>query len=139
MQKFFQVISNVNHNGTLIEKGRFIEGELSEFAHLVAMGVMKVIEGATSVESAMEMAVPSGEKAAASDAAPAKPNTWQPKPDAEAQAEKADDEIKEGDVKFEGAPGNQTEGGTGTGTGIGSPESKPGQVGTGDQPNGDNL
>ena len=79
----FQVLSNLNHSGTRYTKGQIFEGNLAEFGNLVTDGVLRVVNGAESIEEAKEIVAKEGETAVAESTTPEKEpeNTWGPKPD----------------------------------------------------------
>lgn len=72
---FLKVLSNLSHNGTFHAAGTFIEAELEEFAHLVADGVLRVVE-AESIGEAENAVEPTPEPEAVAQ------NTWEAAPDA---------------------------------------------------------
>jgi hypothetical protein len=56
MKKFLLVLKNLKHDGDLLEAGSLFEGAVEEFQQLIDMGVLKVIEGAKTLDEAAEMA-----------------------------------------------------------------------------------
>lgn len=51
--KIFEVLSNLNHNGTVYQAGQFIEGELKEFAQAIEGNVVKLVKGAKTTDEAI--------------------------------------------------------------------------------------
>ena len=88
----FQTISNLNFGGTLHNAGSFFEGELEQYEALVKDGVLRVIEGAESVEHAIKLAEEEIASAPTPEEVKAPENTWGPKPDP------TDEEVKEPEV-----------------------------------------
>jgi hypothetical protein len=79
---FFQVISNISHNGTKFSIGQIIEAEFAEFEHLVKAGALKIIERATSIDEAKEIAGAESQadiKTEPETKAEDQQNTWGPK------------------------------------------------------------
>jgi hypothetical protein len=141
MDKFFLVLSNLKHNGELYEAGSVIEGDLEAFGEFITAGVLRVVEGAESLEQAAELATKQVadalEKAKAAEAAKPK-DTWAP---SEPEAPAADGETVAG---TETAPeGTQTTETTETTTEAAKPteeaktETQAPVVGTGDLPPAD--
>ena len=128
--KFLQVLSKLNHNGTEYQIGSFIEGTMEEFGGLVESKVLRVIDAKDLAEAKAIAA--KGTVVAAPVQPVAKPNTWEAKPDQAASTEaKAD------------VGGAETAGGNGSGEAAKEPEEKkPDEVVPGEKtgtPTGDNL
>lgn len=88
MQKFYQVISNLNIGGTLHKAGSFIGEEFAGIEALVEDGVLRVVKEAKNIEDAAAIVAAEKEKTGTAPTAPAKPkNTWGPKKDDEKPAE----------------------------------------------------
>lgn len=92
---FLEVLSNLNHDGTLYEKGEVVGADsIPPYVSLVADGVLRIVEGATSKEDAELIAEEERQIAKDADAgtsAPVEgPDTWgptEPEVPAEAPAE----------------------------------------------------
>lgn len=100
----FKVLSNLNHNGIAYTAGSFITGEGATFDSLVADKILKIVEGAESVEDAKILDSEPTAETTAEETVVAKPaDTWGPQPDidpnpapvdTEPKAETAQDEQK---------------------------------------------
>jgi len=84
----FKVLSSLNHNGTIHEKGSILNVEVNagQFDSLVADGVLELVDGARTEDEAKEIIA---SKVAENDTVVApeavKPqDTWGPQPDKEA-------------------------------------------------------
>lgn len=78
------VQTNLNHNGTYYPKGSFIQSEEGEFVPLIEEGILKVVEGANTIEEAEEITGSTAGKAEETATEPAVPtaqDTWGPRPD----------------------------------------------------------
>ena len=123
----FKVLSNLKHNGDLMETGHFFEGKLEEFAHLVTDKVLRAFHDVKSVEEAKKIV--GDEEAKEKEAlenAPVIVDTWKPSEGDNTWGPKTLDTKSEEDVTPEEE----------------KVEEVPlGQVGKGDVPpeNGDNL
>jgi hypothetical protein len=74
-QKFYKVLSALKHDGDLLQVGTYVMSELTAFEDLAKQGILKLIEGAESMEHAMEL---DGAKQA-TEVEEVKPkNTWGP-------------------------------------------------------------
>jgi len=83
MNKIYKVTSNIKHNGEDIKKGSFVE-EFVGANTLAADGVLKLVEGATTLEEAVEIDAEEIAKAGESVEEEVAPqNTWEPKKDEE--------------------------------------------------------
>lgn len=79
MNKIYLVLSNLKHDGEAFTAGSLFEGAEASFAALVQAGVLRVIEGADSLEAAAEIVkkeVASGVAKAAAVAATKPKDTW---------------------------------------------------------------
>lgn len=88
MNTIFLALGNLKHDGNVIKAGEVFEGELTTFQHLVTDGVLRVVEGATSLEHAAEIIqgeVAAGAAKAESEKAAAPANTWGPAEDKPAE------------------------------------------------------
>lgn len=126
----FHVLSNVRHNGTSYEKGAFVDGDISEFGQLVAMGVLAEVDAASADEAAVVVALESEQKAVeTATVEAAKPaNTWGP-----ARVEPENPETKQETPEIGSGDAEAPET-----TDV--PLPAPGEVGAGDlPPTGDDL
>lgn len=83
MKTFYLVLSNLNHNGETKKAGTIFEGESGQFTNLVSDGVLRVVEGASSLSHAAEIVAAEAVKPEAEPVEEAaKPqDTWGPRPD----------------------------------------------------------
>ena len=83
MNKIFLVLRNLKHNGEELAKGSLFEGTLEGFQQLVDMGVLRVVEGAETLEQAAEIVkgeVDAAVQKAEATAAVAPKDVWAPQP-----------------------------------------------------------
>lgn len=82
MNNYFLVLSNLKHDGGLFEKGSILEAAEGAFEGLVKSGILRLVEGAKSIEHAAELAAAEVTAAAAKAGAVAKPkDTWAASPE----------------------------------------------------------
>ena len=109
MNKIYKVLSNLNHNGTSHAKGEYIDGEFAGSEALVLDGVLKLIEGATTIEEAKEIEAEASEQEAPAEEEVAPQDTWGPTKDEEqldkdidnlVNDTKLEDEVYTGPMEF---------------------------------------
>ena len=107
MTKIFLVLSNLKHDTETYEKGSFFAGELATFQSLVNENVLRVIEGASSIEEAKDIVAEAEvETEESSEEVTVEPtNTWGPTKEVEASTEeKVEEDVtenKEAEVETE--------------------------------------
>ena len=77
----FKVISNIKHNGTDFTKGSFIAEEFVGSQVLVNDGVLKVIEGAETIEEAKAIDAETQAIVESEEEVVEPKDTWAPEPD----------------------------------------------------------
>lgn len=84
---FYKLLGNLNHNGTTYEKGTYVDG--MDFGgsvnQLVADGVLKPIDGATTAEEAAQLDAEETENVEAATTEVASQDTWGARPDEDEQ------------------------------------------------------
>lgn len=74
----FLVQSNLKHDGVNFAKGSFIQGDADQFDILVQDRVLKLVEGANTMDEAKEMVDIEKESEPAEEKAPQPKDTWGP-------------------------------------------------------------
>lgn len=93
MDKIFLVLSNLKHDGEVLEKGSVFQGAIETFQSLVDAGVVKVVEGAETLEQAAEMVKKEVDEVAAkaqAAVAAAPKDTWAPSAEKPVVADEAE-------------------------------------------------
>ncbi len=81
MNKIFQVLSNLKHDGDLLVKGTLLEAPLYQFETLVREGVLRIVEGASNIAEAADILAKEAAQSieeGTEPAAPAPQDTWAP-------------------------------------------------------------